>query len=132
LKLKRHPCTSLTTGWLGRLIAAISPRWVSLESVAPKVASLYRLRFSWSLGSLAGTKDCALLYRAQPEERGFRAATDAVALPQPKPRAVSVPLVVPSVRGREIIGIQGSSVGRGEDTLQRLDFTYSPFGVHRP
>jgi len=58
LKLKRHPCTNLTTDWLGRLIAAISPRWVSLESVAPKVASLYRLRFSWSLGSLASANDC--------------------------------------------------------------------------
>jgi len=122
--------------------------------VAPKVASLYRLRFSWSLGSLAGTEDCEFATvrtnRTQlrqiivsligalklihilrtsrslsllAEGVRFRAATDAVAPPQLKPRAVCVPLVVPSVRCRELTGIQGSGVRHGEDTLQRLDFT---------
>ncbi len=64
------------------------------------------------------------------EYRGLRSATDAIPLPQPKPRAVREHFVVPSIRSRKVGWAKRSSVGRGEDALKVLDFGDGSVNVH--
>jgi hypothetical protein len=60
----------------------------------------------------------------------FRAAADTISLPEPKPRAIFLLLIVSSSRSREVTRAQRSRVWRGEDVLQSLDFSDGLFGVH--
>jgi hypothetical protein len=58
------------------------------------------------------------------------AATDAIPLPQPKPRTVSLLLIVPPIRIRKISWSERSCVGHREHAFQPLDFSNGLFGVH--
>jgi hypothetical protein len=62
---------------------------------------------------------------AQPECRRLTSATDAIALPEPKPRAVGELIIVSSIRSREVAFSQRSAIGHREDALQLLDFGWS-------
>ncbi|MGA2950369.1 MAG: hypothetical protein WBP65_14085 [Candidatus Sulfotelmatobacter sp.] len=57
-------------------------------------------------------------------------ATDAIPLPQPKPRATGLLLIMPPIRSRKIAQAQRSGVPHREDALQRLDFSNGLLGVH--
>ena len=51
-------------------------------------------------------------------------------MPQPKPRATGLLLMMPPIRSQEITWAQRSRVGHREDALQPLDFSNALFGVH--
>jgi hypothetical protein len=59
-------------------------------------------------------------------------ATDAIALPQTKPRAAGLFLIVPLVRCHKVAGSQRPLVRNGKDAFQPLDLGNGPFGVHLP
>jgi hypothetical protein len=67
---------------------------------------------------------------AQSEYRSLLSATDAIPLPEPKPRAVCELVIMPSIRSSEIACAQRSRVGHREDALQPLDFGNGLLGVH--
>jgi hypothetical protein len=62
----------------------------------------------------------------------FGAATDAVVLPQPKPRTIGLSLIVPSIGGHKVAGGQRPLVGNGEDPFQPLDFGNGLLRIHTP
>jgi hypothetical protein len=62
--------------------------------------------------------------------RGVGSATDAIPLPQPKPRAVGVLLIVLSIGSQEVARAHGSRIRHGEDALEPLDFRDGLLGVH--
>ena len=64
--------------------------------------------------------------------RSLGPATDAIPLPQTKPWAVGLSLIVSLVRRHEVARRQRTSVRHGEDSFQPLDFGDRPFGVHLP
>jgi hypothetical protein len=64
--------------------------------------------------------------------RRLGSATDAIPLPEPKPRAVCQQLVVPSIRSGEIAWGRRSCVRCCEQPLQRLDLGNCLFNVHQP
>jgi len=66
----------------------------------------------------------------QSKRWGLGSATDAIPLPEPKPRAVGLLLIVPPIRSREVACAQWSRVGHREDALQPLDFSNALFSVH--
>jgi hypothetical protein len=70
------------------------------------------------------------LYFAWPECRRLDSATDAIPLPQSKPRTLRKHFVVPAIRSREIARAQRSGVRHCEDALQSLDFGNGLLGVH--
>jgi len=51
-------------------------------------------------------------------------------MPQPKPRATGLLLMMPPIRSQEITWAQRSRVGHREDALQPLDFSNALFSVH--
>src|SRR2546430_14694545 len=51
-------------------------------------------------------------------------------MPKPKPRAMRVQLVVPSIRSREVTWAQRSGVRHSKNALQPLDFSNGLLGVH--
>jgi hypothetical protein len=53
----------------------------------------------------------------QSEYRRLSSATDAIVLPEPKPRAMRVHLVVPSIRSRDVACAEWSNVRRFEHFL---------------
>ena len=61
---------------------------------------------------------------------GSLAAANSVLLPKPKPRAMRVHFVVPSIHSREVTRAHRSGVRDGEDALQPLDFGNGLFSVH--
>jgi hypothetical protein len=64
--------------------------------------------------------------------RELGAATDAIPLPQPKPRAMGERLIVSPIRSRDVASAQRSCVGHREVPLQPLDLGYGVFSVHVP
>lgn len=62
----------------------------------------------------------------------FGPATDAISLPEPKPRTVGLVLIVASIGGDEVVGGQRPSVRNRKDVLQPFDFGNGLFGVHIP
>jgi hypothetical protein len=60
----------------------------------------------------------------------FRSATDAIVLPNLKPRAIRIPLVVPAIGGGDVTGAEWSNVRRLEHFLQLLDVVNDAFNVH--
>ena len=71
-----------------------------------------------------------ILDLTQPHDWGLGAATDAVSLPQPKPRTVSEHFVVPSIRSREVARPQRSDVRSFEHFLKLLNLVNDAFNVH--
>lgn len=70
------------------------------------------------------------LYFTQSERWRFSPATDAIALPEPKPRAIGQLFIVPAVRCRHIAVGQGAAVGHREDALKLLDLGNCLFRLH--
>ena len=64
------------------------------------------------------------------EYGSIRSTTDAIPLPEPKPRAMSLCLIVPSIRSRDVAGAQRPDVGYGEHLFQLLDFGNGSFKIH--
>ena len=72
-----------------------------------------------------------LTFNSVQSERGRpRATTDAIPLPQPKPRAMREHFVVSSIRRREVARAQRPRVWLREDSLKPLDFGNNLLGVH--
>jgi hypothetical protein len=65
-----------------------------------------------------------------PKYRRFRPATNAIALPQAKPGAMGLLLIVPSIRSREVVGVQRSGIRQSENPLQQFDLVNDPLGFH--
>ncbi len=66
----------------------------------------------------------------QSDYRSLGTAANPVLPPKAKPRAVREHFVMPSIRSREVVRTQRSSVRLCEDALQPLDFGNSLLGVH--
>ena len=66
----------------------------------------------------------------KPEFGRFRSATNAIALPKPKPGAMCICHIMPAIRSAQIALGEGSRVREGEDAFQSLDFGDSPFLIH--
>jgi hypothetical protein len=60
----------------------------------------------------------------------LRSATDAIPLPNPEPRALLEPFVMPSIRSGEIAPAQRSGVLHCENALKALDLGDSLLRVH--
>src|SRR5579864_4326219 len=69
---------------------------------------------------------------AQSECRRLASATDAVVLPEPKPRAIGLLLIMSLIRGQDIRCSQRSDIRHVVYIFQRLDFANGPFNVHPP
>jgi hypothetical protein len=61
---------------------------------------------------------------------GFTSAANPVLLPKAKPRALPEPFVVSSIRSREVVPAERSSVRLCEDALKAFDLGNSLLGVH--
>lgn len=60
----------------------------------------------------------------------FRPATDAVSVPQSEPRAVRQPLIVRSIRSRDIALVQWPGIRHSEQAFQPLDLVNDPLNIH--
>jgi hypothetical protein len=60
----------------------------------------------------------------------LRSATDAIPLPNPKPRALCEHFVVPSIRRRDVAYAEWSTVRDFENDFYPLDFGNGLLGVH--
>ncbi|MBV8050056.1 MAG: hypothetical protein JOZ80_02635 [Acidobacteriaceae bacterium] len=67
---------------------------------------------------------------AEVEDWGFGSATDAVALPKPKPGTMSLSLIVLAIGSRDVARAQRARVGHIEDALQRFNLGNDTFDVH--
>ena len=64
--------------------------------------------------------------------RSLRSAAHTKMLPQPEPRTLGVPFIVPSIRGRDIAGAEWPDIRRVEHLLKLLDVVDDALNVHLP
>jgi hypothetical protein len=69
---------------------------------------------------------------AQSKDWRFVAATHAITLPKPKPRAMRQHFIVPSIRGRDVAWTEWPYIRRFEHFLKLLDVVNDAFNVHAP
>jgi hypothetical protein len=79
--------------------------------------------------TVLGNRFSAMLQKPLSDRR-LGSATDAIPLPEPKPRTVCVLLIMPLIRSREVTCAHRSCVRHCEDVLQPLDFRDGVLSVH--
>lgn len=105
-----------TEDWAGSSARVCIPRimaWLVRGDGGPHFAGRRTASMDVHSNSRAGLA----LHFPRSDYRRLRSATDAIPLPEPKPRAMCVCLIVPSIRSRQIACGQGSGVRHGEDVL---------------
>src|SRR5215813_9133690 len=66
----------------------------------------------------------------RPEYGGLRAATDAITLPEPEPRAVGVGLIMPAICSGKVARSQRPFIRDSESALKPFDFGDGLFNIH--
>jgi hypothetical protein len=70
------------------------------------------------------------LFFSQLNDWGLSSATNSVALPKPKPRAMCERFVVPSIGSRDVACAEWPDIRRFEHFLQLLNLVNDAFNVH--